>query len=249
MKIIVLGSGSKGNSTLIVTASKKILIDAGLSFNKLNLLLNKYNYNPNDIDFILLTHTHKDHMQGLASFVKRCQTSIYIKKEMFNDVNKVIPKDYIIINEDILNIDNLYIRFLETSHDVFGVGYVIQSDKKSLIYITDTGYISNKNLEYMKDKNIYIIESNYDPKMLMDGPYPYILKQRIISDKGHLSNEMTGNYLNELVGKQTKRVVLMHLSETNNLDYLAKETVSNILNNNNIIIDVAKQNDQLEIEI
>ena len=114
--------------------------------------------------------------------------------------------------------------------------------------MTDTGYISKKNLSYMKNKNIYIIESNHDPKMLMDGPYPYILKQRVISDTGHLSNEMTGKYLNELIGDNTKQIILAHLSETNNLEDLAIKTVSDLIDNR-VEVKAARQNEDMVVRI
>lgn len=247
MEIIILGSGSKGNSTLLITDSKKVLIDVGFSYPKTKMILEKYNLSLNDIDFILITHEHKDHISGLASIVKHAKKQVYIPTQMFKAINKIIDKDYInLIDDEKFQIDDLNIRFLHTSHDaLYPVGFLIE-DTKSLLYMTDTGYISKNNLKYMKNKNIYIIESNHDPKMLMDGPYPYILKQRVLSDKGHLSNEMTGKYLNDLIGNNTKKIVLAHLSETNNLEDLAIQTVRDIINNQ-IEITAARQNEDMKV--
>lgn len=249
MEAIILGSGSKGNSTLLITDTKKILIDVGFPYSKIKMDLEKYNYSLNDIDFILITHEHKDHIAGLASLVKHKKKNVYIPIQMLKAINKLVDKEYLItIDDDVFQIDDLTIRFLHTSHDaLYPVGFLIE-DTSSLVYMTDTGYISKKNLNYMKNKNIYILESNHDIKMLMDGPYPYILKQRVISDKGHLSNEMTGKYLNEIIGENTKKIILAHLSETNNIEELALKTVGNLINNK-VEILAARQNEEIKVFI
>ena len=249
MKAIIIGSGSKRNSTLLLTDTKKILIDVGFPYSKIKMTLEKYNYKPSDIDFVLLTHEHKDHITGLASFIKKEKKFVYIPKGMYKTINKIIDADYIIPIEELkFEIDDLSIRLLPTSHDAIDpVGYLIE-DSESLVYMTDTGYISKKNLNYMKNKNYYIIESNHDTKMLMEGPYPYILKQRVISDTGHLSNEMTGKYLNEIIGDNTKKIILAHLSETNNLEKLAIKTVSNLIDKK-IKIEAARQNEEMVVNL
>ena len=249
MQVIILGSGSKGNSTLLITNTKKILIDVGFSYTKTKNVLAKYNISFKEIDFILITHSHKDHIAGLTSLVKKEQKKVYIPIGMLNEIKQLIPKEFIItIKDENFIVEDLKIRFIPTSHDTpVSVGFVIE-DTSSLVYITDTGYISQKNLEYMYNKNLYIIESNHDPKMLMEGPYPYILKQRVISDIGHLSNEMTGNYLKKLIGSNTKKIVLAHLSEINNTEELALETVIKIIETN-IEIKAAKQNEELSVLI
>ena len=249
MKAIILGSGSKGNSTLLVTDNKIILIDVGFSYPKTKMLLENNNYSLDDIDFILITHEHKDHISGLASLVKHAKKNVYIPSSMFKAINKVVPQEYIVtIDDDKFQIDDVTIRFLHTSHDaLYPVGFLIE-DTSSLVYMTDTGYISKNNLEYMKDKELYIIESNHDTKMLMNGPYPYVLKQRVVSDTGHLSNEMTGKYLKNLIGKNTKKIVLAHLSETNNLEELAIQTVNDIIESR-VEVEAARQNESMMVEI
>ncbi len=249
MKAIIIGSGSKGNSTLLITDSKKILIDVGFSYPKIKMILEKYNYKPSDIDFIILTHEHKDHITGLASLIKKEKKFVYIPKGMYKVINKVVDADYIIpVTDEKFQVDDLTIKLLPTSHDAIDpVGYLIE-DTESLVYMTDTGYISKKNLNIMKNKNYYILESNHDPKMLMDGPYPYILKQRVVSDTGHLSNEMTGKYLNDLIGDKTKEIILAHLSETNNLEDLAIKTVSDLIDNQ-VNVEAARQNEELKVFI
>lgn len=247
MEALIIGSGSKGNSTLLITDSKKILIDVGFSYQKIKMILENHGYKIDDIDFILVTHEHKDHIFGLSSMVKHSKKMVYIPTPMFKAINKVVDKDYIVtIDAEVFQIDDLKIRFLRTSHDaLYPVGFILE-DSESLLYMTDTGYISKKNLSYMKNKNIYIIESNHDPKMLMNGPYPYVLKQRVVSDTGHLSNEMTGKYLRELIGPNTKKIILAHLSETNNLEELAIQTVSDLIDNK-IKVEAARQEEEMII--
>ena len=247
MEVLILGSGSKGNSTLLITDTKKILIDAGLSYPKMKMILETNNYSFDDIDFILITHEHKDHIAGLSSIIKKEKKFVYIPRGMFKEINKYVDADYLIsIKEEQFQIDDLKIRFLHTSHDaICPVGFLIE-DSSSLVYMTDTGYINKNSLSYMKNKNLYIIESNHDPKMLMDGPYPYVLKQRVLSDTGHLSNEMTGKYLKDLIGENTKKIILAHLSETNNMEDLAIKTVSDLIDHK-VEVLAARQESEMKV--
>ncbi len=249
MQAIFLGSGSKGNSTLLITDSKKILIDVGLSYTRTKTILEKYNLTPDDIDFILLTHNHKDHIGGLSVLVKKTKKFIYVPKGMVKSIRDLVDMDYIMpVTSDDLEIDDLHIKFIHTSHDAPSpVGFIFE-DSKSLVYITDTGYLSRKNLSYMHDKDMYIMESNHDVEMLMNGTYPYMTKQRIVGDEGHLSNEMAGTYLKELIGDNTKEIVLIHLSEHNNTEEIALNTVRNLIDNK-VLVVAARQEEDMSVLI
>mgnify|MGYP002627217820 CR=1 FL=1 len=247
MRAIILGSGSKGNSTLLIGNDKKILIDVGFSFPQMTRLLNNFNIEPALIDVILITHTHKDHVIGLSSFVKKTRTPVYTNSVMFSELSKIVPEEYLVVNDDLFDIGEFSIETFHTSHDAKGsVGFIIKDDLGSLVYVTDTGYINKVYLERLKNKNAYIFESNHDINMLMTGPYPYILKQRVVSDTGHLSNIQSGNYLKELIGTNTKRIVLAHLSETNNTHELAISTVKDIINSD-ISLTAAYQDESLDL--
>lgn len=248
MKVKVLASGSKGNCTLIKLDKINILIDIGITYQQLVVELEKQNLKPKDISTILITHTHSDHIKGLTILVKKTNLKVYALEEMINELQKKIPLDNIFLYEDPLEIEDLKINLIRISHDVEGVGFVIEHNHHSLVYITDTGYINRKYLPLIKNKNVYIIESNHDEEMLMEGPYPYILKQRVISDKGHLSNHTTAGYLLESVGDNTKKIVLAHISEKNNTEELALNTTKELLEKNGIYkeIIVAKQYESLE---
>ena len=249
MQAIFLGSGSKGNSTLLITDSKKILIDVGLSYTKTKTILEKYNLTPDDIDFILLTHNHRDHIGGLAVLTKKTKKFVYVPKGMVKAVREIVDMDYIMpVTSDDLEIDDLHIKFIHTSHDAPSpVGFIFE-DSKSLVYITDTGYLSRKNLSYMHNKDMYVMESNHDVEMLMNGTYPYMTKQRIVGDEGHLSNEMAGTYLKELIGDNTKEIVLIHLSEHNNTEEIALNTVRNLIDNK-VLVVAARQEEDMSVLI
>lgn len=214
MKIKVLASGSKGNVTFIEYENTRILIDIGMTTHYVEDKLREMEVNPRSIDAILITHTHNDHILGLKSFTRKYETPVYMSSKMAQIIS---TKNNVFITKEMI-IKDVNVKVIRTSHDIESYGYII-NDK--LVYITDTGYINDKYFDMLKDKEIYIMESNHDVEKLMDGPYPYNLKRRILSDKGHLSNEMCSEYLSKLIGKNTKCVILAHLSEINNLEELA----------------------------
>ena len=252
MKVKVLASGSKGNSTLIRTDKINILIDCGITYQYLSNELESTDITPKDINYILITHTHSDHIKGLSALVKKTNLKVFILEEMLEEIKSKVPYENINYYTNPLYLEDLKISLIRISHDVEGVGFIIENNNKSLVYITDTGYINRKYLPLMKNKNLYIIESNHDEEMLMNGPYPYILKQRVISDHGHLSNTTTANYLSEIIGKNTEKIVLAHISENNNTPELAYNTTKDILAEKSIETDIiiAKQYESLdEIEV
>lgn len=249
MIVKVLASGSKGNSTYIQTNELKILIDMGTTFQYLANELAKINITPKELEYILITHTHSDHIKGLSSLVHKTNIQVLATKGMIEELSKKIPLENINMIPDKFTLEDIKVKLIHNSHDVESVGYIIENNNKSLVYITDTGYINKKYLSVLANRNLYILESNHDEKMLMDGPYPFMLKQRVIGDKGHLSNHTTGKILSEVVGNNTQKIILAHLSEKNNTEELAYNTVKDILAANDIHIEpeVAKQYESLDI--
>ena len=240
MKIKVIQSGSKGNCTLVICDSIKLLIDLGITYKKLLEELDILNININEITGLLITHNHKDHIKGINTFIKNTNIKLFIPKQLFSSLKEEISsltEDDCIFLDEKDRIENVETELIHTSHDApYSVGYIIKYDNKELCYVTDTGYINRKYLNIMTNKDIYIIESNHDEKMLMDGPYPRFLKERVISDTGHLSNKTTALYLKKIIGNNTKYIVLAHLSETNNDPSLALSTVKESVPEKEIII-------------
>lgn len=224
MKICVLASGSKCNCTYIKTSAHNILIDIGTSLKYAKEKLNDIGISIDEIDTILITHSHGDHTNGLEAYCKKYSGKVYLSEIMYKELGINLP-NYEFITSD-FKIDNLNIEILKLSHDTLDTnGYVITEDDKSMVYITDTGYISQKNINRIKNKELYIMESNHDVEMLMAGRYQYHTKIRIVGDKGHLSNHDSAKYLANIVGDKTKYILLAHLSHENNTPDIAKNTL------------------------
>lgn len=245
MKVKTIASGSKGNCTIVLCDKTNLIIDMGISYLALKRSLEENSLSFNDFKAILITHCHKDHIKGLSSLIKHTKINAYIPEKMYDELKEILPKERCIFIDDQFAINDVYIELIHTSHDTkCSVGYIIFFNNKSLVYVTDTGYINRKFLAKMTEKDIYIIESNHDEVMLMDGPYPRFLKERVISDTGHLSNKTTAKYLKKIVGKNTKYILLAHLSEKNNTEEKALKEVSAELPQNNINILIARQDEE-----
>ena len=250
MKVCVLSSGSKGNCTYVETLNHKILIDIGTSSLYVEKSLKAIGVNPEDIDIILITHAHVDHVNGLRVFTKKYKPLVYISNKILKEANLNIEN---VSSEEEININtDISIKSFRLSHDVTDIkGYVIEEHNDSMVYITDTGYINERNFGYIKNKNLYVFESNHDVEMLMNNPkYPHHTKIRILSDKGHLSNKDSAYYLTKLIGNNTHHIILAHLSEQNNTEEKAIDTLKEALNKKNITfkdIRVAKQNEMTEL--
>lgn len=249
IKFCSLSSGSKGNTAFIEINGDKYLIDIGNRSIYVESNLKEIGINPKEIKGIFISHSHKDHIEGLRVFVKKFNPVVYLSKESLEEILKEMSlTNYKLLNE--VEFANFSLTLVPTSHDAKGSFGFIFDDKlnNTLVYITDTGYISEKNLEKLENKKLYYFESNHDIELLMNGPYPYYLKQRILSDRGHLSNETSAYYLNKIVGNNTKTVILAHLSETNNTEELALKEFNKVLNNHeNLNVYVGKQNKRGEL--
>lgn len=250
MLVTVLASGSKGNSTLIKTEKLNILIDAGMNLKYISDKLSELNMTIDDINYIFFTHTHNDHIEALKTIVKKHHPILCMGQKMFMDLEYLNDYKDILILLDSLDIEDIHIDVIKTSHDASeSVGYIFTSGESSLVYITDTGYINNKYFKLLHNKNMYIMESNHDIEMLLHGKYPPWLKTRVLSDKGHLSNKSSAFYLSKLIGNKTHYIMLAHLSHENNTEDIAVNTLKETLQEYNIEfknIFVAKQNEKSE---
>lgn len=249
MKVIVLSSGSKGNTTFVETDNTKILIDCGNTCKYICQKLASINVKPKDIDAILISHTHVDHIKGLQVFLHKFNTKVYLTQKMQPELSYI--ENYKFINSNNFNIKDITIDIIKTSHDASDShGFILTNNNSSMVYVTDTGYINVKYHEILKNRNLYIFESNHDVEMLSNSNYPFQLRKRILSDKGHLSNYDSAKYLSEFIGDNTKYIMLAHLSKENNTQELAYETLIDRLNKTNKHVDniiIAEQDKETEL--
>lgn len=235
MKACVLASGSKGNVTYIETKNHHILLDMGKNKKYIVDSLKSIGIDPKSIDIILISHLHSDHISALENFIKTYPATVCMPEDMFMNIDTLSKYEHIKIYDDEIDFDDLKIYAIKSSHDAIASrNFIFESDGHSLVQITDTGYIKSKYFNLLKNRDVYFLESNHDVEMLTHGPYPDWLKRRVLGDEGHLSNQAAGFYLSKLIGDNTKKVLLMHLSEVNNKPETALKTVKDILEENTI---------------
>lgn len=230
LHLLTIGSGSKGNSTIIYNDDTTILIDCGVSKTKiiegLNLISKKFK----DIQYVFFTHNHIDHVKGFDFFDKKIKFACKGAMDLLNNNELEVFNTYYF--------GTISLMPLLTSHDAPNAcGYKISDKDNTIVYMTDTGFIPEISLKYMKNADIYFIESNHDISMLLDSKRPNILKTRILSYKGHMSNEQSAEYLCNLVGPKTKEIILGHISEECNSLGVALNTYYDIFQENNISLE------------
>ena len=253
MRICVLSSGSEGNVTYIETKKHKILIDLGTNIKYIATNLSELGISPNEIDTILISHIHDDHIKALDNYIKKYDPDLYMSQGMIDELpldSNIKKYSNLKIFDDDFILDDLKIEVIKTSHDTKdSKGFILTNDNKSVVYITDTGYLNQKFFNKLKNKNIYLFESNHDIEMLINGPYPKWLKDRVGGPTGHLSNKDSSIYLTKLIGEDTKQIVLMHLSTHNNTEEKALNTIKETFEEYNISFDniiCAKQKQRIE---
>jgi len=230
MKILVIQSGSKGNATLVIDQGRVLLIDMGICLSTLKEALNSQGLNLMNLNAMLLTHEHGDHTAGIKYLPP---LPIYCTKETYEASNVVEVLPY-----DTFNIEHFEITPVSTSHDVRNpIGFIIKTKEEKLVYLTDSGKIPAKTIVKMKNADYYVIESNHDVDMLNKTNRPWFLKQRILSNKGHLSNEQSATYMTKCIGKKTKQIILAHLSEEANDPIVALDTYKKVFESVNISLE------------
>lgn len=235
IRMSILASGSTGNSTYIETQQVRLLVDAGLSGKKIEQLMVSIQRDPHQLDAILVTHEHGDHIKGVGVLARRYQLPVYANKETWQAMEKKlgpIPTEqkFIFPMEDCLTLKDLDIQSFGVSHDAVAPQfYSFHKNNRNFVILTDTGYVSDRMRGMLRNADCYLFESNHDIDLLRYGKYPWHLKQRILSDKGHLSNDDGALALAEMVGDKTKRVYLGHLSQENNVKAIARQTSEAIL--------------------
>lgn len=214
MKFCSLYSGSTGNSLLVQGNETKILVDAGVSAKKITEALTSINIEMKEINAIIVTHEHIDHIRSLGTLAKKHNIPIYANLGTWNGIEnentvvKIENKHYFKIGEE-FEIGDLKIKPFSTSHDAMDpCGFSITNDNKKISIATDLGEITNEVMENLRKSKFLLLESNYEPEVLKFCSYPYILKSRISGSKGHLSNNEAGKTISKLVDYGLENVML-----------------------------------------
>jgi phosphoribosyl 1,2-cyclic phosphodiesterase len=291
MRMTVLASGSKGNSTLVSSSRTRILVDAGLSCRELLKRMHMAQEDPASIDALLITHEHQDHVQGVAVLARKLGVPVYFtpathrawmrwmtpqKRLTYTEwlARRQQPVEVEVEEEDCLpaaekvdpcrlpgveyfsagcgfSIGDIAVTPFTIPHDAADpVGFVFEADGVRMAIATDLGYMPPNVKMAIRNCDVLMLESNHDLEMLRDGPYPWSVKQRVMSRVGHLSNEAASDFLEKNYDGNASYVVLAHLSESNNLPELARVTAERALRDrmsllaNKLIL--AQQNEPLE---
>jgi len=236
MKFTVLASGSKGNCTYYETKSAKILIDCGISYRQVKGRLADCGVELSHLDGLFVTHEHSDHVSGIPSLLSKHDTNIYLSSKAYGKMHANQKSGIHIHNlnfiEEVTYINDLKVTSVKTSHDsADSLGFILEEDGQKVVHIADTGYLPRALYPDLRDADYYVFESNYDPEMLLESRRPFFLKQRILGNQGHLSNEQTALILKELLTERTKGCIFIHLSEECNTAFDAKIKHKEILDN------------------
>lgn len=235
-----LYSGSSGNSFFVQSENTKILIDAGVSCKKIETALDSMNISPSEINAILVTHEHIDHIKSIGMLSKKYSLPIYANcktwEAILNTTDKLKNVDIHIFNNDkLFELNDLKILPFSTPHDAINpCGFNIFKDKKKISIATDLGHVSSDILKHLENSSLVFLEANYDSDILNYSSYPYLLKKRISGPKGHLENCTTGKTIAHLINTGLQKAILIHLSNENNFPELAYKTVVEELQKKNI---------------
>ena len=244
LKFISFGSGSSGNCYVLATSSDMLMIDIGVGVRGLKKACRDYGVSLSSVHHILITHDHADHIKSVGSFSNDYQVPVYATREVHEGINR----NYCVAKK----IDTELVRLVEKGrteqigdflvtpfavpHDsADNVGYFIEAGGTNICLITDAGLVTDEMKQYIQRARNLIIEANHDVEMVMNGPYPQFLKERILSGTGHLCNKDSAIAVAENMSEELQRVWLCHLSEENNHPELARKTVESVLRSYGII--------------
>jgi len=234
MTVWTLASSSSGNCTIISHKDTHLLIDAGISLRRMREGLKCLDLSPNDLTGVLVTHEHSDHIGGIEMLIKYHKTPVFASCGSGYGICCTLPAADPFVNcfeaGILFELGDITVSSFRTPHDAIeSVGYRLSAGGMTLVYATDLGSLTNEVLEAASGADIAIIESNHDKEMLKNGPYPPYLKRRILSARGHLSNNDSGKLAVKLASSGTRIVQLSHLSCENNTPGLARDTVAEAL--------------------
>ena len=234
LELCTLASGSGGNAVLVYSKTTSLLIDAGISAKRICDSLKELNMTPQDLDGICITHSHSDHVCGLRVLSKRTQADIYATDQTLDAILPNLESNSRCLHRihpmECFQVGDLTVQSFATSHDAPGsVGYVITNGSRKCCIVTDLGFVSEDVRGCILGCQTAVVEANHDVDWLMSGPYPYYLKQRILGNRGHLSNEDSARLCCELAQSGTQHLILAHLSQENNTPERARSVVRDTL--------------------
>ncbi len=240
-----LASGSRGNATYISDGETSILLDSGLSGVEIERRMASRGLSPKDLDGIIVSHEHGDHIRGVGILARRYRIPVYVTRNTWTAIGKRLGR----IGEirhftcgDGFMIRTLAFRPFSTSHDAEDpAGFVVRRNGTRIGIATDLGIATSVVREHLRNCSLLLLEANHDPEMLINGPYPWHLKQRVKSRTGHLSNPAARALLGELLHDGLRHVILGHISEKNNHPEIALRVVGEILSGSRIRLTVALQ--------
>ena len=231
LKFRSLYSGSTGNSLYVESENTKILVDSGVSMKKLTTALTTNDVKLEDIDAIIVTHEHSDHVQSLGMISSKYNIPVFANEKTWDAMPKQRDKisdtnQKFFVSYEKFEIGYLIIDPFSIPHDAADpCGFNIMNNKDKISIATDIGHMTKEIVDKLDGSSFVLLESNYDPEILKSGKYPYYLKTRILGPNGHLPNEMAGKTIAYLLKGSLKQVMLGHLSKENNFPELAYQTV------------------------
>ncbi len=232
LEVFILASGSKGNMTYLKVGHIRLMIDVGISYRRMQLKMASYEESLDDVDALLLTHEHQDHTMGLKMLLKHHHIKcIYMTQGTYDglkdDVKAIIGTFQIIKGDHPFLIEDIQISPFIVSHDANEpVAYVLEREKK-IVVLNDTGYVDESYYPLLTDADLYILEANHHPAMLMNSPRPFLLKKRILSERGHLSNDDAAWLMNTFIKTKRAKWIVSHISEDCNSVLAIEEAIVN----------------------
>ena len=241
MKVCLLTSGSVGNAVIIEHDEQSILIDCGVTFKKFTELIGKTDLDVNKIKNVLVTHEHSDHIKGVGVITRKLDLQVWAtaatgeaiyQKGILKETDKPVAA---VVKYMPFEVAGFTVTPFPLSHDaVDPVGYVVQRDGKKIVWLTDTGYVSKEVMAFLTGADVYIMEMNHNVDILLSTNRPWPLKQRILNDFGHLSNEDGAYVFSKMMRENTKHVFLSHISQEANTLEIAHATMKDVLKNQRV---------------
>lgn len=229
MRFYVIASSSKGNVSYLEVGNKKVLIDVGISYTKIKKALLDIDVNIKEITDVFITHEHTDHIRGLNTLIKYLKPTIHMSLGTKKALNLSVEVNIISAYND-FNLNELKVLPLPMSHDAKEpLGFLFTNGKSKIAYITDTGYLDKVVREKISNATLYYLESNHDPYLLSNSSRPFHLINRILNEKGHLSNYDSAYYFLKMFGKETTHVIFAHVSQECNTSEHIFKTYKDVL--------------------